>query len=273
MANDVEQHYGRTGTLIERIAAELRGAGANLAAMTQPDLEAIDEFHVRGRRATLELASRMEINRGARVLDIGSGLGGPARTVASRFDCHVTGIDLTADFCDAAQEMSRWVGLADRVDFKQGDVTALDVEPASFDAAMSIHVGMNIAQKDAVYDGVYRALKHGRIFAIYDIVQGEGGEVLYPVPWAREPSISHLATPAQMRHLLEDTGFKLLEEIDSSEESAAWFKDKAGKMQAAKLPTLGFKIFLGESYAQMTANQVRNLAERRIKTVTFVARK
>lgn len=273
MLNDVERHYGSTGTLVERIAAELRGAGANLAALTQQDLEPIDEFHVRGRRATLELASRMKINPGARVLDVGSGLGGPARTVASHFNCHVTGIDLTADFCAAAREMSRWVGLSDRVDFKQGDVTALDVEPSSFDAAMSIHVAMNIAHKDAVYDGVYRALKPGGILAIYDIVQGEGGEVLYPVPWAREPSISHLATPAQMRHLLDDAGFTLLEEFDSSEESASWFKEKAAKMQTAKQPALGFRIFLGEAYSQMAANQVLNLAERRIRTMTFVVSK
>lgn len=138
---------------------------------------------------------------------------------------------------------------------------------------MSIHVAMNIARKDAVYEGVYRALKDGRIFAIFDIVQGEGGDVLYPVPWAREPSISHLATQAQMRRLLYDAGFKLLEEIDSSEESTVWFKDKSAKIQTSKLPAPGFRIFLGEAYSQMAANQVRNLAERRIRTVTFIARK
>lgn len=273
MQNDVEKHYGRTGTLVERIDAELRAAGVDPATLTQQDLEVIDEFHIRGRKATLELAARMEIGPGARVLDVGSGLGGPARTLAAHYRCQVTGIDLTADFCDAAQELSRWVGLSDRVDFKQGDATALDVEPGSFDAAMSIHVAMNIAPKDAVYAGVHRALKSGGIFTIYDIVQGEGGDVLYPVPWAREPSISHLATPAEMRCLIDGAGFRLLNEIDSSEESAAWFKEKAARIQSAKAPPIGFRIFLGDAYAQMAANQVRNLAERRIRTVTYIARK
>ncbi len=273
MRNDVEQHYGRTGTLAERIATELRQAGVNSAALTQQDLEAVDEFHIRGRKASLELAARMEIGPGARVLDVGSGLGGPARTIATRYDCHVTGIDLTEDFCDAAQELSRWVGLSDRVDFRQGDATALDVEPGRFDAAMTIHAAMNIARKDAVYAGVHRALKPGGIFAIYDIVQGEGGDVLYPVPWAREASISHLATPAQMRGLLECANFKVIAEIDSSEESAAWFKEKAARIQSAKAPPIGFRIFLGDAYAQMAANQVRNLAERRIRTLTYIARK
>lgn len=273
MQDDVEQHYGRTGPLVDRIRSELQNAGIDLKGLTARDLEPIDEFHVRGRKATLELAERMQIAPGARVLDVGSGLGGPARTVAAQYGCHVTGIDLTTDFCDAAREMSRWVGLADRVEFRQGDATALDVAPSSFDAAMTIHVAMNIARKDAVYAGVYRALKPGGVFAIYDIIQGEGGDVLYPVPWAREPSISHLATPAEMRRLLERAGFAVLDEIDSSEASAAWFKDKATRIANAKSPPIGFRIFLGDAYAQMAANQVRNLAERRIRTMTYVARR
>jgi ubiquinone/menaquinone biosynthesis C-methylase UbiE len=272
MSNEVEDHYGRSGRLADRIADELRSAGKDTEHLTPPDLESIDEFHVRGRKATLELAARMELGPGAHVLDVGSGLGGPARTVAAHYDCRVTGIDLTADFCEAANVMSRWVGLADRVAFRQGDATALDVLPASFDAAMSIHVAMNIARKDAVYAGVHRALKPGRIFAIYDIIQGEGGTVLFPVPWAREPSISHLADGQQMRCLIQSAGFELLDEIDSSEESAAWFRDKAARIHTAQTPPIGFRIFLGEAYAQMASNQVRNLAERRIRTVTYIAR-
>lgn len=259
--------------LAERIAMELRKAGQDLAALKPEDLESVDEFHVRGRKATLELAARMEITPGARVLDVGAGLGGPARTVAAHHACHVTGVDLTADFCDAARTLSEWVGLSAQVDFRQGDATALDVEPEGFDAAMSIHVAMNIARKDLVYAGVHRALKRDRIFAIYDILQGEGGEVLYPVPWARDASISSLATPADMRRLLTAANFAILDEIDSSEESAAWFREKAAQLQAAKTPPIGFRIFLGDAFAAMAANQVRNLAERRIRTVTYTARK
>ncbi len=272
MPYEIENHYGRSGRLAERIAAELRSAGKDVQKLTPQDLEPIDEFHVRGRKATLELAAQMELVPGAHVLDVGSGLGGSARTLAANYDCYVTGVDVTADFCEAANEMSRWVGLADRVMFKQGDATALDVLPASFDAAMSIHVAMNIEHKDAVYAGVHRALKPGRIFAIYDIIQGEGGAVHFPVPWAREPSISHLADGQKMRSLIQSAGFELLDEIDSSEESAAWFRDKAARIHTAQSPPIGFRIFLGEAYAQMASNQVRNLAERRIRTVTYIAR-
>jgi ubiquinone/menaquinone biosynthesis C-methylase UbiE len=273
MSSDVEQHYGRSGRLAETIAERLRAVGKVPGELKPSDLETIDEFHVRGRAATLELAALMQIGPGARVLDVGSGLGGPARTIAARYGCHVTGIDLTLEFCDAAGEMSRWVGLADKTAFVQGDATQLDVPPGSFDAAMTIHAAMNIARKDAVYAGVHRALKPGSIFAVYDIVRGEGGDVLFPVPWARDPSISHLATPGEMQGLLKEAGFEIVQEIDSTEAGATWFAEMAARMRASATPAVGFRIFLGDDYAQMAANQVRNLTERRIRTVSYIARR
>ena len=144
----------------------------------------------------------MKLNARSHVLDIGSGLGGPARTLAETYGCLVTGVDLTQAFCDAATAMSNWVGLGSRVSFKQGDATNLPFENQTFDAAMTIHVAMNIAAKDKMYLEARRVLKPGGVFAVYDVLQGEGGEVLYPVPWARDPSISHLATPDQMKTLL-----------------------------------------------------------------------
>lgn len=271
MTAQVEAHYGTGGDLAARIAESLKAAGKDIAALKPEDLAAVDEFHVRGRKATLELAERMALAPGARVLDIGSGLGGPARTVAAATGAHVTGIDLTESFCAAAAEMSRWVGLGERVAFRQGDATALPFEDASFDAAMTIHVAMNIAAKDAVYAEARRVLKPGGIFAVYDILQGEGGPVLFPVPWAREPSISHLATPGEMRALLGGAGFALLEESDSSAESLAWFQAMAARLQQAA-PPVTFQVFLGADFPAMARNQVRNLAEDRIRTVTYFCR-
>ena len=271
MQDKVQAHYASSEGLAKTIAERLRAAGKDLGQLTTADLSSLDEFHIRGRKATLELASRMEIGAGARVLDLGSGLGGPARTLAEVYGCSVTGIDLTQEFCSAAQELSRWVGLADKVSFAQGDATALPYAAASFDAAMTIHVAMNIAAKDALYAGAHRVLKPGRIFAIYDVLQGEGGEVVFPVPWARDPATSHLATPAQMRALLQASGFRILEEIDSSAESGAWFKEAAARMSAAP-PPLSFRTFLGDDFVHMTRNQVRNLSEDRIRTVSYICR-
>lgn len=107
--------------------------------------------------------------------------------------------------------MSDWVGLGSRVSFKQGDATNLPFENQIFDAAMTIHVAMNIAAKDKMYLEARRVLKPSGVFAVYDVLQGEGGEILYPVPWARDPSISHVATPEEMKSLLTNAGFKLLD--------------------------------------------------------------
>lgn len=272
MRDPVRRHYGGDGRLAEAIVARLVDAGMDPARLTTTDLASIDEFHIRGREATLDLADRMELEPQARVLDVGSGLGGPARTLAQVYGCVVTGIDLTPELCEAATALSVRVGLADRVGFVQGDAAALALPPCSFDAAMTIHAAMNVAAKDAMYAGVHRALKPGRIFAVYDILQGEGGDVLYPVPWARDPGISHLATPRQMRRLLEEAGFAILEEIDSTGPAEAWFRAAAAAAGTPGRPP-AFREFLGEDHALMARNQVRNLAERRIRTVSYICRR
>jgi len=236
------------------------------------DLAPVDEFHIRGREATLELAACMELCADATVLDLGSGMGGPARTVAEVHGCSVTGVDLTPAFCDAANAMSDWVGLSDRVRFVHGDATAPPVESATFDAAMTIHAAMNIPDKPALYAGARDALKPGRIFAVYDVLQGDGGPVHFPVPWAREPSISHLATPADMRDLLVEAGFTILQEADSTAVSLAWFEAMVDRMAQSGAPPATFQTFLGEDFPQMVRNQVRNLAEDRIRTVAFICR-
>src|SRR5690606_29033436 len=114
--------------------------------------------------ATLQLARRMELTTGCHVLDIGSGLGGPARTLAEAHGCRVTGLDLSPDFCETARQLSRWVGLNDRCDFVEGDATALPFDAGTFDAAMTIHVGMNIEAKSANYSNAHRTMKPSRIF-------------------------------------------------------------------------------------------------------------
>ncbi|MDF3009913.1 MAG: SAM-dependent methyltransferase [Burkholderiales bacterium] len=272
MSIGVERHYGGTADLAGVVRGRLAAAGKDLERLSSADLAAVDEFHIRGRQATLELAGRMGLDRESHVLDLGSGLGGPARTLAEAHGCRVTGIDLTRSFCEAATAMSGWLGLSGRVRFVQGEATRPPFPPASFDAAMTIHVAMNIAAKDALYAAAMRALKPGRIFAVYDVLQGEGGPVVFPVPWAREPAISHLATPAQMRELLSGAGFEILEEIDSTEAGLAWFREKAAALAGTAPPPLGFQLFLGDDYARMTRNQVQNLAEKRIRTVAYVCR-
>ena len=272
MSEDVARHYSDSDALVESIASSLRAAGIEPTSATTADLAAVDEFHIRGREATLGLAESMGISAKTSVLDIGAGLGGTARTLAEALGCTVTGIDLTPAFCTAAGELSRWTGLDDRTTFRVGDACELPFEDDSFDAAVTIHAAMNIPDKAAVYREARRVLRPGGMFGIYDVLQGDGGEVLFPVPWAREPSISHLATPAQMRDVLGAAGFELLQEIDSSDESLAWFQTMRARLEEHGPPPVSFGVFLGQDFPQMVANQVANLAEGRIRTVSYLCR-
>jgi ubiquinone/menaquinone biosynthesis C-methylase UbiE len=267
---EVASHYSENLKLADVIAQNLRSAGKDLKKLTTADLATVDEFHIRGRKATLELAGRMNLNADSHVLDIGSGLGGPARTLAETYECRVTGIDLTPAFCDAAAAMSDWIGLGKRVSFKQGDATNLPFDNKQFDAAMTIHVAMNIAAKDKMYMEAHRVLRPGGIFAVYDVLQGEGGEVLYPVPWARDTSISHLATPDEMKFLLVGAGFKLLDVRDSTEESQSFFESMTAQMTKTGSPPVAWRLFLGDDFPVMARNQVRNVTERRIRTVSYI---
>ena len=267
---DIAKHYTRGEALAARIADSLKADGKDLGAITTADLGPVDEFHIRGRKATLELAEGLNLGPNSKVLDLGSGLGGPARTLAETWGCHVTGIDLTPEFCRAATEMSGWLGLTDHVHFIQGDATALPFDDASFDAAMTFHVAMNIAAKDRLYAEARRVLKPRGRFLVYDVMQGEGGAIHYPVPWAQDASISFLATPDEVETLLVSAGFRVLDRTDSSDESLDWFKAVSQEIARTGARAVSSGMILGEGFEEMVRNQMRNLAERRIRTVSFL---
>jgi len=272
----VSTHYGSSGDLAEKIAEGLQNVGKNLEDLKTVDLSSVDEFHFLGRKATLQMAASMKLSENARVLDIGSGLGGPARTLAEEYGCRVIGIDLTQAFCEVAGILSNWVDLAERTEFQQGNATNLPFADNQFDAAMTIHVAMNIAAKDKMYEQARRilkpVLKPGGIFAVYDILQGEGGEVLLPAPWARDPSISHLATPDEMNMLLSNAGFKILDAHDSTDESLSWLEARTTGMAQSESPPVTTQILFGSDFdwSEMIRNQIRSLREKKMRTVSCI---
>jgi ubiquinone/menaquinone biosynthesis C-methylase UbiE len=270
MSEKVSEHYGSGGDLAEKIAAGLQSTGKDLNDLKTVDLSAIDEFHFRGRKATLQLAEQMKLSKNACVLDIGSGLGGPARTLAEEYGCRVIGIDLTKAFCEVACIMSKWVKLAEHTEFQQADATNLPFKDDQFDAAMTLHVAMNIAAKNKMYEQARRILKPGGIFAVYDILQGEGGEALFPAPWARDPSISHLVTPDEMETLLSDVGFRILTVHDSTDESLIWLEARTAGTTQEKPDRVTTQILFGDDFSEMIHNQILGLRDRKIRTVSYI---
>ena len=270
MKETVSAHYTADGALADKIASGLRENGLEPSELNAADLESIDEFHFRGRAATLELLAEMKLAATSNVLDVGSGLGGVARTIADTAGCRVTGIDLTKEFCDAATAISRWVNLDDKTEFQQGDATNLPFSDNQFDRAITVHVAMNIPQKNRMYEEARRVLKPGGIFAVYDILQGEGGEMLYPAPWAGEPSISHLASPNEMERLLKNAGFKIVKAKDSTLASLEWLEARtAGSGSPGPLPVTT-QILFGETFRTMVKNQLIALRERRMLTHSYI---
>jgi len=269
--DQVARFYSGSGGLVAAIRSALDAAGVDRSTLRPADLAPVDEFHIRGRAATLEIIEALDLTAESQVLDLGSGLGGPARTLAEATGCTVIGVDLTPEFCEVATALSAWTGLAERTRFRVGDATATALPDASVDAALTIHVAMNIPDKAALYAEAFRVLRPGGRFVVYDVVQGEGGDVLYPVPWADDPSTSFLATPDDMRHLLTAAGFEVISEVDSSDESLDWFAQVRARIERDGPPPVTFAAFLGDAFGPMVVNQVTNLAERRIRTVLFTA--
>ena len=268
----VQQHYTRSN-LGNIILAALESAGKDVNRLAPEDLAPIDEFHIRGRAATLELARGAAIDSSMRVLDVGGGVGGTSRCLAREFGCRVTGIDLTDEYCRVAAMLSSRIGLAGLVEYRRGDATNLPFAEASFDVVWSEHAAMNIPDKTRLYEEMYRVLSPGGTLAIYDVLAGPSGPVLFPVPWARTPETSFLATPDELRTLLERAKFEILTWSDTTEAALAWFASLAETIDKEGLPPLGFHVLLGPDFRIMAQNQRRNLEEGRIVLAQVIAKK
>ena len=156
----VREHHASEG-ITARILAALRAASGPDVPITPDTLAPIDHFHGKGVAATEELAALLQPKASDHLLDIGCGIGGPARWIAAKYGCHVTGVDLTAEFCEAARELNIITGLANRVQILHGDALSLPVSAESFDRAYSQAALMNVSDKRAAFREVFRALRPG----------------------------------------------------------------------------------------------------------------
>lgn len=268
----VGAHYGRAG-LGDAILAALRGAGKDVDHLTIDDLAPLDQFHTRGKEATLELARLAGVTRETRVLDVGGGVGGPARTLAHETGCQVTVLDLTEEFCRVGEDLTRRTGFSDRVSFRPGDATAMPFGDASFDLAFTQHSSMNVERKERLYAEIHRVLRPGGRLALHEIMAGRNQPIHFPVPWARQPSISHLRPPEEIQAVLRDLGFVQVAWHDQSADALEWFGKRAAAVQAGALPPVGLHLLLGDDFGVMFRNQVRNLAEDRVRIVMAVWRR
>jgi ubiquinone/menaquinone biosynthesis C-methylase UbiE len=272
MTEQVAQHYGRGGGkdgLLDRILAALSEAGKDINHLTIDDLAPVDEFHSRRRLATQELGAMLAPSDGDRVIDVGSGLGGPSRYLATTFGCRVSGVDLTPEFVATATALTARVGLSERVDFRVGSALDLPFPDASFDCAWSQNVAMNIADRAQYYSEMWRVLRPGGRLAIQDVAAGNGVALDFPVMWADRAEISFLRTPEQTRSLLELTGFQVLQWVDNTDTSLAEAAAERGRSPAAP-PILGIHLVVGPSFRDKMRNAQRAMLEGRTRLINAV---
>jgi SAM-dependent methyltransferase len=273
MNESVATHYTQ-GQLLHRIISGLEAIGTTPESATVDDLAPVDEFHIGGRQASEDFIGQLGLSAYHHVLDVGCGLGGTSRFVASRFGCRVTGVDLTPEFISTGRSLCDWVGLSGQVELHQGDATAMPFADGSFDAVVMLHVGMNIPDKAALFAEVYRLVKPGAVFGIYDVMQTSDEVLAYPVPWSSSPDTSALATPEQYVELLGQAGFDLLKTRDRHKFAAEFFAETRRRMEAVGgSPPLGVHIAMGESASVKISNMVDNIAAGRISPVEIIVRK
>jgi SAM-dependent methyltransferase len=263
--DDVRDHYRATG-LTERLTTALAAFGPGDERLTPEQLGALDQFHTRGLAATAELARLAGITADMSVLDVGSGVGGPARFLAATYGCRVTGVDLSEPFVDAARYLSKRTGQSGQVSFQTASALKLPFDHGSFDIVLLQHVAMNIADRARLYREIRRVLKSGGRFATFDVVLNSG-EPHYPLPWARTPATSFLLTADATREAIEPADFRMLTWQDDTEAARAWV---AQLRASGPPPSPNLGVVMGPDFAQLAADLGRNLMEGRLGILTAV---
>ena len=219
----LNKHYGKID-IVGKVLEQFKQKNIDIKNITRKDLEFMEEFHIGGRVATRDMAQFAQIPAGAKVLDIGCGVGGPARTLTEEFSCEVVGIDVTPQFIDAAKKLSELVGLGDRIQFMVGNATKqLSFAPKTFDYVWLQHVTMNIEDKQNLFHEVKRLLKYSGKLVFYEVIKGNDQPVTYPVLWSPTEEFSFLINEDSYKSLLQNAG--LQEEVfeEKSDFAQNWF--------------------------------------------------
>ena len=264
----ISQHY-HMPNLATAILQALQESGKNPNRLDVKDLAPVDQFHTGGRHATLELAQRAGIDASSKVLDLGGGLGGSARTLAAEFGCEVTVLDLTPVYAQTGELLTRRCGLEHKVRFVTGNALQPPFPAASFDLVWLQHCSMNIADKARLFGEIALLLRPGGRLALHEVVAHSNRPPHFPLPWAAEPGSSFLQPAEDMRTLLAAAGLTEAAWLDASTAAARWFRNRLASLPDP-LPPLGLQLLLGDRFRPALENMLRNLEEGRIAVVAAV---
>lgn len=229
-----------TYTETDLVATIQQLAGTGLASLTHPQRDGIDQFHAGGTQAVDRILSSLQLTPAMTVLDVGSGLGGPARQIAEAADCSVVGVDLAAGYVQAATALSDAAGLSGCTRFLHTDIARLD--RSDFDAAYTMHTQMNVADKKTFFTDIANRLRPGARLAVFEVCRAGKDDPVLPLPWTIDGTDSFLATPAELVIAIQDSGFQTVEWVDETPWVLGWFGHLAARLAgagtAATLPAL-----------------------------------
>jgi ubiquinone/menaquinone biosynthesis C-methylase UbiE len=214
----------------------------------------------------------MDLSPGLRLLDVGSGLGGPARYFGAEHACRVTGVDLTKEYVEVAFSLTRHLKLESAVDFRQASALQMPFDAATFDRATMIHVGMNIADKPALFREVRRVLKPGALFTIFDLVRTAPGPLSFPLPWATTEDTSFVATAAEYRDALQTAGFRIERERGRRDFSIAFTERMLARIAQNGPPPLGLHLLIGEKMPEIIKNALATMKQGLLEPTEIFAR-
>jgi len=265
----LQSHYS-AADIEARILAGLRAAGLDPERRLSPeDIGALDHFHTGGLHASRELLQMAQVRAGDSVLDIGAGLAGCARLLASAVGCYVECIEMSADYCAGAALLNRLTGLDGHINVHQGSALELPFADASFDVVWMQNVGMNIADKQQLYSEIARVLKPEGRYAFQEMAAGNTATAYFPLPWASDPADNFLITAAEMHSLLDDSGLvaELFEDTSDTHLSRSSINTTS-----AKAGQLGLAVFV-DNLAEKAGNARRSLEEGQVRLVRGIFRR
>ncbi len=267
--DSISRHYDK-GDIESEIRNAVDRAGKEFSQVTRSDLSAFDELHIGGKSATMALARNSNLSSGSLILDVGSGLGGPARTLAAEFGCIVVGIDITEGFCKLSHLLTSHLQMSSSTGFLCGDALKMPFKSGSFDGIWSQHCSMNIQDKKQLYSEYHRVLKKGGSLLVHDVVSGDRSPICYPLPWAHDPSLSFVVSESDMEAQLATAGFTEAHRKDITHDALAWFKQQKANRTDQKKTLFNQKMVYGDNLLTMVRNMVRNLKETRMRIVEVI---
>ena len=267
------ENFWTRGDIFSRVHHAMSEAGLINKELNIEDLFPIDQYHARGIAATVDLGKRMPISKNQKIIDIGCGLGGPARYYAKEFKCFITGIDITPSFIEIGNEFNKLTSMSDNIQLLVGNGEILDFKNETFDGAYSQHVTMNISDRKKFFSEAFRVLKKDSFFAFTEHGLGPEGNPIFPLPWADSSEMSFLLPPETTISILKDIGFFDIKIIETADKYISGYEKLIGLKSTNKKPILGIHVIGGESMNERSTNSMQSIKENRTLPFEIVCKK